>query len=93
MRRFLLAPALLLLLSATLPGSALAQAGCTFALSPAGASFPAIGGSGAFQLTASATTCSWNAEPKDSWVQITSATSGHGSTTITYTVSPSNKDE
>jgi hypothetical protein len=58
---------------------------CTFALSAASAAFFRRGGSGSLTLTA-ANGCGWTASTTDAWIRITSAPSGAGSGTITYTI-------
>jgi hypothetical protein len=56
---------------------------CTYALTPASASFSAPGGNGSFQV---ATSCPWTATPTSSWIHITSGTSGSGAGTVAFTV-------
>jgi bacillolysin len=60
--------------------------GCTFSISPTSESFTAAAGSGSVALTASASTCGWTAASNDSWITITSPTSGNGSATVAYSV-------
>jgi C1A family cysteine protease len=59
---------------------------CTYSISPTGKSFTSSGGSGSFSLTAGST-CAWTAKSSVSWISITSASSGTGGKTITYSVS------
>lgn len=58
------------------------------ALGSASGTFAASGGSGSFTLTASGSTCSWTAASNVGWISVTSAGSGQGNATITYTVTP-----
>lgn len=57
----------------------------TCSISPGSQSFPAAGGSGAVALTA---TAQWNIVTFDSWINVTSSTSGSGNASVTYTVAP-----
>jgi hypothetical protein len=57
---------------------------CAYSLNPGSASAPAAGGSGSTTLATTAG-CSWTLAT-DSWIHITSATSGSGTSTINYTV-------
>jgi kumamolisin len=59
--------------------------GCTYTLSPAIQSFATSGGTGSFTISASST-CAWTALPSDSWITVTSGTSGSGNGTVSYTV-------
>lgn len=58
---------------------------CTFSISPTSATFGAPGGSGNIALTTQ-TGCSWTASSPVSWASITSAPSGSGSATVSYSV-------
>ncbi|RMF95361.1 MAG: hypothetical protein D6734_05710 [Candidatus Schekmanbacteria bacterium] len=60
---------------------------CTYGLSDDGASFDSTGGTGNLTVTTSEG-CDWTAASNDSWITITSATSGSGNGVITYTVAP-----
>ena len=73
----------------TVAGSAytINQAGggsCTFSVAAASASAPAGGGTGSFGMTASGPLCSWSAVSSASWLTVTSAQTGIGSTTVGY---------
>jgi trimeric autotransporter adhesin len=73
----------------TVAGSAVAvnQAACTYALSPGGQAFPAIGGSGTVAII-TAGVCPWSVTNVPSWVTITGALSGTGSGSLNFTVLP-----
>jgi subtilisin family serine protease len=58
---------------------------CTYALGSIEQNFTASAGTGAVSLTAGAS-CSWTATSNDSWLTITSASSGTGNSTINYSV-------
>jgi len=60
---------------------------CTYSISPVSQSFTSSGGTGTIRVTSSETTCSWTASESASWINITSANSGTGNGTVTYTVS------
>ncbi|MBZ5608499.1 MAG: hypothetical protein LAP38_09590 [Acidobacteriia bacterium] len=62
-----------------------AAAACTYALNASGNSFAAAGGSAGVLVTASAG-CFWTAASNNSWITITSAPSGTGGGTVSYTV-------
>lgn len=59
--------------------------GCSYALSPTNQSFPPTTGNGTIALTTGAG-CTWNAVSNDTWISVTSAASGMGNTTISYSV-------
>ncbi len=59
--------------------------GCTYSLSPVNINIPSGGGSGSFNLTTGAG-CIWTVASNVSWITITSANSGSGSGTISFTV-------
>ena len=59
--------------------------GCSFSLSPASASFDALGGSGTTTLT-TGTGCAWSTSSSAPWLAVSSAASGTGSATLTYAV-------
>ncbi len=65
-----------------------AAGSCTYSLSPSSASIPAAGGSGSFNLTASTNSCPWAPSTDSSWITITTAASGAGTTTVRYTAAP-----
>jgi hypothetical protein len=58
---------------------------CTFLLSPASASISGGGGTGSFTVTADSA-CSWTATTTDSFVTITSGSSGTGNGTVAFSV-------
>jgi hypothetical protein len=58
---------------------------CTYAISPASQTFPLIAATGSFAVT-TADICIWSAATSDSWIAITSGTSGTGSGTVRYSV-------
>ncbi|MDI9356275.1 MAG: SUMF1/EgtB/PvdO family nonheme iron enzyme [Chitinophagaceae bacterium] len=62
---------------------------CTYSLSPSSNSYSAIATTGTFNLTASANSgCTpWTASASPSWITITSATLGTGSTTVNFSLS------
>jgi hypothetical protein len=62
---------------------------CAYSLNPTGNSIPIGGGNGSFQI-ATAPGCAWTATPSDPAITITSAASGAGQATVTYTVSANN---
>ncbi len=59
-------------------------ASCTYSLSPASQSVGAAATTGTFTVTASVSTCPWSATGGATW--ITTASTGTGSGTVTYTV-------
>jgi hypothetical protein len=63
----------------------LTQAACSYALSKTSQGFTPAGGTDSITMTAP-TGCSWTASVNQSWVTITSATSGNGNGTIAYSV-------
>ncbi|MEW6127725.1 MAG: BACON domain-containing carbohydrate-binding protein [Acidobacteriota bacterium] len=62
-----------------------ASGGCTYTLSPTTATYTASGGAGNFSVTTTAG-CNWTAVSNDSWLTITSGSSGTGSGAVNYTV-------
>ena len=60
--------------------------GCTFALTPATASFGAEGGSGAITVAAAAE-CAWTAATTDPFIRLVTTGSGAGNGTVNYIVS------
>jgi hypothetical protein len=58
---------------------------CSYAVSPASASFGAAGGTTSFAVTTS-TGCAWTAAASAAWVTVTSGASGSGSGTVAYSV-------
>ncbi|HEY9282070.1 MAG TPA: BACON domain-containing carbohydrate-binding protein, partial [Pyrinomonadaceae bacterium] len=63
------------------------DAGCQYALAPASRSFTNAGGGGSSNLTTAAD-CAWELSTDDPWITLTSAASGSGNKTITFTVAP-----
>jgi hypothetical protein len=60
---------------------------CSYSISPTNASFSAFGGSGTITVTTQSD-CSWLASSGVSWIAITSGSSGTGSGTVGYLISP-----
>src|SRR6185436_1942954 len=58
---------------------------CTFTVTPASKSFGSAGGTGSETITTT-TGCSWSAASNDSFISITSSSTGTGSSTVTYSV-------
>jgi uncharacterized protein (TIGR03437 family) len=59
---------------------------CTLSLSATGASGTANGGTGAFNVNASGTGCSWTARANVTWIHLTSGTSGTASGKVAFSV-------
>ena len=59
--------------------------GCTYAISPTGASYVAAGGTGTVTVTAG-TGCAWTAVSNNAWITVTSGATGTSSGTVGYTV-------
>ncbi|MBF0609290.1 MAG: VCBS repeat-containing protein [Magnetococcales bacterium] len=57
---------------------------CTITLNPTNMKFPPSGGNGSFGVTSN---CPWTASTTDSWIAITSGSSGSGNGTVAYSVS------
>ena len=62
-----------------------AAAGCTYSISPTAQTVSLLGGTFNAQITTQAW-CTWTAASGDSWIQITSANTGVGNGSLTYTV-------
>jgi BACON domain-containing protein len=60
---------------------------CSFSLSPSSQSFDSAGGPGTAAIQASSG-CSWTATSNDTWIIMTSATSGTGNGTVVFQVQP-----
>jgi len=60
-----------------------AAASCSYTLSASGASMPAAGGSGSFNVTAGSG-CAWTATPSAGWIHITGGASGSGNGTVSF---------
>jgi hypothetical protein len=59
--------------------------GCSVAIAPTTQTVSADGGSGAIRVTTAAG-CPWSAQSETAWISITSATSGTGPATVTFSV-------
>lgn len=68
-------------------GWLLQSGGCTYTLSPTGASPGAAGGSGFSVGVTTTSGCAWTATSNSAFITITSGSSGSGSGTVTYSVS------
>ena len=60
---------------------------CTYAISPASATYPSGVGAGSVAVTA-APGCGWTATSNVSWIKVSGGSSGNGNGTVTYTVAP-----
>ena len=60
------------------------QAACSYAISPGGQIFPAVGGTGTITVTTGAA-CAWTVANPNAWITFT-GTGGTGSGTLTFTV-------
>jgi len=69
----------------TVQNSGTCGSSCTYSVSPTSKSVLAAGGSGSFSVVTNSG-CTWSASPSESWVNITSGSSGNGSGTVSYTV-------
>jgi len=58
---------------------------CTYSISPTSQSFGASGGTGAASVSTTSG-CSWTASSNNSWIHVTSGSSGTGSGTVNYRV-------
>ncbi|NOT54662.1 MAG: hypothetical protein HOP18_08675, partial [Deltaproteobacteria bacterium] len=58
---------------------------CTITI-PSGTTLGSAAGGGNFQITASTASCAWSVQRHVGWITITSAVSGSGNSTVTYTV-------
>jgi hypothetical protein len=63
-----------------------AAGGCTFKLSPKTGKIKAAGGPATVKVKANLSDCQWTAVSNDSFITITSGTSGVGNGTVSYTV-------
>ncbi len=59
---------------------------CTYSIEPTSQSFTSAGGSGSVSVASSTSTCSWTATSNNSWLSITSGSSGIGDGTVEYSV-------
>jgi hypothetical protein len=65
---------------------------CDFTFSPPSASFASSGGSGSVSINTTPE-CGWTAASSNPWITITSATSGTGSGSISYSVAPNTQGQ
>ncbi|NOT59899.1 MAG: DUF11 domain-containing protein, partial [Acidobacteria bacterium] len=63
-----------------------AAVACTFTLAARTQSFPATGGTGSVNVTATDAQCPWTARSTVPWITLQSAASGNGSTILRFTV-------
>jgi PKD repeat protein len=63
---------------------------CSYTISPTNNSFAASSGNGSINITTNATSCQWSASTNCNWVTFTSANSGTGNGTVTYSVIANN---
>ena len=59
--------------------------GCTYSAQPGSVALPAAGGEGLVEVTTHGS-CFWSASTNNSWIVLSSPTSGQGSGTVAYTV-------
>ncbi|TAN46128.1 MAG: hypothetical protein EPN22_00065 [Nitrospirae bacterium] len=59
---------------------------CTYSLSSSGQSFTSTGGSGSVNVSVTPSGCTWSVSRDESWITLTSGTSGSGNGTVTFTV-------
>lgn len=59
---------------------------CLYDIDPESAHYGAEGATGSFDLITSEPSCEWSLSSTQSWIHITSPTSGAGSTTVSYSV-------
>jgi subtilisin family serine protease len=69
--------------------NALSSSSCTLSISPSTQSFSANGGSG-FVNVAAGNNCAWTATSNDSWLSITSGSTGSGSGTVSFSAANNN---
>jgi hypothetical protein len=60
---------------------------CSYNISDTNQTFASAGGAGNLTVTASDSSCSWNAITDDSWIAVTSGTDYTGSATLYYSIS------
>jgi len=65
---------------------------CTFSISPASQSVSADAFFGSVTVTASAATCAWTATANVDWLAVARGSSGTGSDSVAYGVSPNRQD-
>jgi len=61
---------------------------CTYSFSPSNYGYGNQAGSGNIAVTPSTGACAWTASTSDSWISVTSGSSGIGNGTVAYSVSP-----
>lgn len=61
---------------------------CTFTITPANASFSAIGGAGSFTVMASNDACAWTSRSTVPWIRLTAGSNSTGSGAVIFTVEP-----
>ncbi|MEF3168409.1 MAG: DUF4214 domain-containing protein [Deltaproteobacteria bacterium] len=59
---------------------------CTYSIDPTSQSFTAAGGFGSVSVSSSSPTCTWTATSNNSWLSITSGSSGTGDGIVEYSV-------
>jgi len=64
------------------------QGSCQFTITPRNQSFPVIGGTGGVTFTTADPQCQWTARSNAPWIRLTSATSGTGGGSLSFTVAP-----
>jgi hypothetical protein len=60
--------------------------GCSFSINPTSANFNSSANTGTVNITASDSACSWTSSSNDSWITVTSGSSGNGNGTISYSI-------
>ncbi len=68
----------------------LAQAGCSYPVTPAPAANPPSGGTSYTVTVGASASCAWTAVSNASWLTVTSGASGSGTATVGYTVAANN---
>jgi len=61
---------------------------CNYSFSPSNYGYGSQGGSGSINVNPSAGSCNWTAVSPDSWISVTSGSSGTGNGTVAYSVLP-----
>ena len=69
--------------------NALSSSSCTLSISPSTQSFSTNGGTGIVNVAAG-TDCAWTATSNDSWLSITSGSTGNGNGTVSFSVANNN---
>jgi hypothetical protein len=60
--------------------------GCSYSINPTSANFNSSANTGTVNITASDSACSWTSSSNDSWITVTSGSSGNGNGTISYSI-------